>query len=211
MHGCTLLPPWIVGRSTCFFVAQFVRPALVPQTTPGTSLLVSRLCSWLRCISTKMSLVKDAALPGFSGTYKQCCKLIISRRLSWCTGCESQTCQGRAPLFVSALASSGVRATSEALLLRALVDSRDVLMLLDTKGCGKKHICTCASNVPRQLGVTQTFSWRQALLFLVLRALQALLLQGTSQGPYIFFFNGLAISHLLHLRNSRNLLESTCL
>ena len=48
------------------------------------------------------------------------------------------------PLFVSALASSGVRATSEALLLRALVDSRDALMLLDTKGFGKEtHMYVC--------------------------------------------------------------------
>ena len=35
------------------------------------------------------------------------------------------------PLFVNALTSSTVRETSAALLLRALVDSRDVLMLLN--------------------------------------------------------------------------------
>ena len=85
-----------------------------------------------------MSLFKDAALPGFSGTG-------LSSAVSWssvgvCPGAQAakaKRAKEETPLFVSALASSGVRATSEALLLRALVDSRDVLMLLDTKSCGK--------------------------------------------------------------------------
>ena len=55
------------------------------------------------------------------------------------------------PLFANALASSLVRATSEALLLRALVDSRDVLLLLDKEGLRSKHVCMRASNVQRQL------------------------------------------------------------
>ena len=52
------------------------------------------------------------------------------------------------PLFVNALAS---RATSEALLLRALVDSRDVLILLDKEWLRNKHVRMCASNAQRQL------------------------------------------------------------
>ena len=55
------------------------------------------------------------------------------------------------PLFVNALASSLVRATSEALLLRALVASRDVLILLDKEGLRSKHVCMRASNAQRQV------------------------------------------------------------
>ena len=79
-----------------------------------------------------MSLFKDAALPGFTGTG-------LSNAVNWssvgvCPGAQAakaKRAREETPLFVNALTSSTVRETSAALLLRALVDSRDVLMLLN--------------------------------------------------------------------------------
>ena len=79
-----------------------------------------------------MSLFKDAALPGFRGTG-------LSNAVNWssvgvCPGAQAakaKRAREETPVFVNALTSSAVRATSKALLLRALVDSRDVLMLLN--------------------------------------------------------------------------------
>ena len=58
----------------------------------------------------------------------------------WAQAAQAKRAKEDTPLFVSALASSVVTATSEALLLRALVDSKDVLILLDTEGLRSKRI-----------------------------------------------------------------------
>ena len=85
-----------------------------------------------QCLCLEDDLFKDAALPGFRGTG-------LSNAVNWssvgvCPGAQAakaKRAREETPLFVNALTSSAVRATSEALLLRALVDSRDVLMLLN--------------------------------------------------------------------------------
>ena len=82
--------------------------------------------------ASKMSLFKDAALPGFRGTG-------LSNAVNWssvgvCPGAQAakaKRAREETPLFVNALTSSAIRETSAALLLRALVDSRDALMLLN--------------------------------------------------------------------------------
>ena len=67
--------------------------------------------------------------------YKPCCKLIIVGVCPGAQAAKAKRAKEETP---------GVRATSEALLLRALVDSRDALMLLDTKGFGKEtHMYVC--------------------------------------------------------------------
>ena len=81
-----------------------------------------------------MSLFSEAELPGFSGT-----GLIKAASCSSdgvCPGAQAakaNRAKEETPLFMRAFASSLVKATSVALLLRAFVDSKEVLMLLKRK------------------------------------------------------------------------------
>ena len=88
-----------------------------------------------------MSLFNEAALPGFNGL--GAIKAASCSSVGVCPGAQAakaNLAKEETPLLMRALASSMVRATSVALLLRALVDSKEVLMLLKTNGCGKTHV-----------------------------------------------------------------------
>ena len=88
-----------------------------------------------------MSLFNEAALPGFIGL--GAIKAASCSSVGVCPGAQAakaNRAKEETPLLMRALASSMVRATSVALLLRALVDSKEVLMLLKRNGCGKTHV-----------------------------------------------------------------------
>ena len=93
-----------------------------------------------------MSLFSEAELPGFCGT--GLIKAASCSSPGVCPGAQAakaSRAKEEAPLFMSALASSLVKATSVALLLRALVDSKEVLMLLKRKRLQRKFMCSVTS------------------------------------------------------------------
>ena len=81
-----------------------------------------------------MSLFSEAELPGFNSTGP--IKAASCSSVGVCPGAQAakaNRAKEETPLLMSAFASSLVKATSVAPLLRALVDSKEVLMLLKRK------------------------------------------------------------------------------